>query len=111
MAKLEIDKSTRYKPIGYDPAQEKYIYFDEIITGKEKIIDLNSLTEAEKKKLIIERHKAGPDYTVQAISGPPLSRDDVVESIERDQDFGLITVQSEISYLETFLDEIRQNLK
>jgi len=110
MALPEINEQNRKKPLCYDPERKKFIYFDEIVSGKERIIPVDELSEADLKKLIIERHRAGPDYKVQAISGPPLTRDDVVEAIQKDQDFGLVTVQAEKSYLRDFLNRLQQKL-
>lgn len=111
MALPEMDETQRKKPLCYDPERDKFIYFDEIISGEEKIIPLDTLSNGDLKKLVIKRHQESPDYKVQAISGPPLSRDDVVKAIEQDQDFGVITVQAETAYLRDFLNQIQQNLK
>ena len=111
MTMPEMDETQRRKPLCYDPERNKFIYFDEIISGEEKIIPPDTLSDRDKKKLIIKRHEESPDYKVQAISGPPLSRDDVIKAIEQDQDFGVITVQAEIAYLRDFLKQIQQNLE
>jgi len=106
----EIDEKNRSKPLCYDPARNKFILFDEIISGEEEIIPVDTLSQADLKKLVIERQRAGPDYKVQAISGPPMSRDDVVRAIEQDEPFGQMTLQAEKSYLSDLLSEIQRNL-
>jgi hypothetical protein len=106
-----INDADRKKPLCYDPNRKKFILFDEIISGEEEIIPIESLSEDDLKKLVLERHKAGPDYTVQAMSGPPMSRKDVVQAIEEDKPFGRVTIEAEKSYLMGFLSEIRENLK
>lgn len=111
MAMPEMDETQRRKPLCYDPKRDKFIYFDEIISGEEKIIPVDTLSDADQKKLVIKRHEESPDYKVQAISGPPLSRQDVIKAIEQNQDFGVITVQAEIAYLRDFLKQIQQNLE
>lgn len=105
-----IDKPNLRKPICYDPARKKFILFEEIVSGKEDIIPVEALSEGDLKRLVVERHRAGPDYKVQAISGPPLSRDDVILAIEREEPFGRMTLAAEKSYLQDLLVEIRQNL-
>jgi len=107
----QIDERHRKRPLCYDPARDKFIYFDEIVSGEEKIIPVETLSEDELKKLVVERQRTAPDYTVQAISGPPFSRDDVIRAIEQDEPFGLVTLEAEKSYLHDLLAEIEQNLE
>jgi hypothetical protein len=107
----KIDGPNRKKPLCYDPKREKFIYFDDIVSGREKIIPVETLTPRDLKKLILERHRSGPDYKVQAITGFPLSRDDVVRAIDKDEAFGRDTIEAEKSYLSGLLAEIKKNLK
>jgi len=107
----KIDEQNLKKPLCYDPARKKFIFFNDIVSGRERIIPVETLSKKDLKRLVIERHLSGPDYRVQAISGPPMSRDEVVHAIEKDEPFGLNTVDAEKSYLKNFLAEIRRNLK
>jgi hypothetical protein len=104
-----MEDVNKNKPVCYDPVRKKFIYYDDIISGKEKIIQLDTLSEDDLKKLVIERHKAGPDYKVQAISGPPYSRNEVIKAIEQNEPFGLVTVAAEISYLKGLLINMDKN--
>jgi hypothetical protein len=106
----QIDPAHRDKPLTYDPSRNKFITFDEIVSGEEKIVPVDTLSDADVKKLVIERQLKGPDYTIRSISGEPLSRDAVVEAIEQDEPFGQVMVDAEKSYLQDFLKEIAQNL-
>ena len=106
----KIDKANLKKPLCYDPRRDKFIYFDEIVSGKEKIIPIETLADDALKKLVIERQKAGPDYKTQSISGPLLRRDDVVRAIEQNEPFGQVTVEAEKSYLRDLLADIQRNL-
>ena len=106
----KIGEKDLKKPLCYDPARKKFIFFDEIVSGKEKIVPIGTLSADDMKKLVIERHRAGPDYTIQAISGAPMSRDDVIEAIDRDESFGKVTVEAEQAYLKVLLSEIEKNL-
>lgn len=105
-----IDEQNRKKPLCYDPAHRKFLYFDDIVSGKEKIVPVHMLPDADLKKLVIERHRAGPDYVVQAISGQPFSRDDVIRAIEQDEPFGRITVEAEKAHLQDLLKQIQDDL-
>jgi hypothetical protein len=107
----KIDGPNRRKPLCYDPARKKFIYFDEIVAGTEEIIPVETLADEDFKALVVERQRAGPDYRVQAISGPPHSRDDVIRAIEQNEQFGQITLEAEKSYLRDLLRQIRENLK
>jgi len=111
MALPQIDEANRKKPLCYDSSRKKFIYFDEIAAKKEAIISPSALSRNDQKKLIIERQLAGPDYTTQAMSGAPLKRDDVVKAIRNNEEYGLVTVEAEISYITELLEEIRRSLK
>ncbi len=107
----EIDEKNRKRPLSYDPARRKFILYDEIVSGEESIVPVDSLSEDEIKELVIERWRALPeDIRVQAISGSPYSRDDVIRAIEHDELFGKITVHGESSYLRDLLEQIQRNL-
>ncbi len=105
-----IDEPNLRKPLCYDPARKKFILFEEIVSGKESIIPVETLSEGDFKKLVIERHRRGPDYKIQAMSGSPLSRDDVVQAIDQEDPFGRMTLEAEKSSLRDLLAEIRRNL-
>lgn len=108
----EMDEKSNKRPLCYDPSREKFIRFDDIVSGKEKIIPVDDLPEDDLKKLVIERWRGLPkDTTVQAISGPPFSRDDVIRAIEQNEPFGRMTLEAEKSYLRDLLDEIQRNLE
>jgi hypothetical protein len=110
MALPKIDAANLKKPLCYDPARKKFIYYADIVSGAERIIPVDTLSPEDRKKLIVERQKAGPDYKLQPMSGPLMTRDDVVKAIERDNPVGLTTVDAEVAYLGELLDEIRRNL-
>jgi hypothetical protein len=103
----KIDEANRKKPLSYDAQRGKFLLYDDIVSGKETIVPIDRLSEADLKKLVVERQRTGPDYRVQAMSGSPLSRDDVIRAIERDEPFGRMTVEAERSYLQEFLAEIQ----
>ncbi|MDX9736116.1 MAG: hypothetical protein RBU36_18445 [Thermoanaerobaculia bacterium] len=106
-----IEGPDRAKPLSYDPKRDKLITFDEILSGDEPIIPVDQLTESERVHLVIERQRAGPDYRVQAMSGSPMSRDDVIEAIRRGDDFGRATVEADLSHLRDLLAQIGSALK
>jgi hypothetical protein len=106
----KIEGASRRKPLCYDPSRKKFILFDEIVSGKEKIIPLDTLSEEDLKRLVIERQRQDSNYTVQAISGPPHGRDSVIKAIEQDDPFGQTTVKAEVSYLKELLNQIQRNL-
>lgn len=106
----QMDPQNRKKPLGYDATRDTFILFDDIVSGREKITPVDTLSEADLKKLIIERQRVGPDYKVQSMSGQLLTRDDVIRAIEQDEPFGQMTLHAEKSYLRDLLHEIQQNL-
>jgi hypothetical protein len=107
----KIDKENLKKPFCYDPILARFIYFDDIVSGRKKIIPLETLSAADLKKLVLERHRAGPDYRVRATSGPPMLRDDVLQAIEKDEPFGRMIVEVEAQILHDFLAMIQRNME
>ena len=105
-----IEGPDRLKPLCYDPQRHKFITFDEIVSGAERIVPPDSLTADDLKLLVIERQRVGPDYRVQTISGPVMTRDDVIEAIVRDEPFGRATIEAESSYLRDLLAQIEDTL-
>jgi hypothetical protein len=110
MALPKIDRRNLRKPLCYDPRRKKFITFREITTGKEKIVPLEKLSQEEMKMLVVERQLKGPDYTMQAISGMPYTRDDVVKSILKEDEVGQMTMEAELSMLKELLHQIEKNL-
>ncbi|GAF95308.1 unnamed protein product [marine sediment metagenome] len=100
----------RKKPICYDPNQDRFITIDDIIEGKARIVSIDQLTPEEQKCLVIKRNKVGEEYTVQTISGPPRSREEVIKEIEAETEFGQMTVQAEIMYLKDLIERIKEAL-
>lgn len=106
-----FDAESMRKPIGFDPVRRKFLYIDEVVSGRETILPLERLTPDELKQLVIERQRQGRDYRVQAITGPAYNRDEVIRAIERDEPFGRMTVEAEASYLADLLTQIAAHLR
>ena len=106
----DIPGPDRRKPLCYAPQREKFISYEEIVSGSEKIVHLDSLTLAHQRKLVIERNRQGPPYTIQVMSGAKLNRDDVIREIEQQTDFGNMTVEAEIAHVRELLIKIEQAL-
>lgn len=107
----KIDKANQKKPMCYDPKRNKFIYYDELISQSEKVIMLENLTKDQLKKLIVERNRAGPDYTVGTLTGEKYTRDDVVKAIIEDTDFGKMAMNAEVSHLSNLLKQIKEELE
>ena len=111
MALPKISDADKQKPLGYDPSRRVFIYYDDIVSGREPVIPLERLSPADLKRLVIERHRRGPDYRTQAISGPLYTRDDVVRAIERDEPFGREAVEAESAALRDLLAWLTKALR
>ncbi len=111
MGMPKIEGPDRKKPLCYDPERGKFITFDAILSGAEQIVPLERLNEEDFTRLVIERQRVGPDYRVQAMSGSLMSRDNVVEAIQRDEPFGRATVEAERSHLLDLLAQIEDALR
>jgi hypothetical protein len=110
MSLPKIEGQNLKKPLGYDPKRKKFIRFDELVSGTEKIIPIEQLSPADLKTLVIERQRRGPDYTVQPMSGPPQTRDDVIRAIETGEKIGRMTLEAETSHLKDLLRQIQSHL-
>lgn len=106
----KMDAGSRAKPLAYDPAREKLIYYDEIVSGREAIVPVETLSEADFRRLFVERLRAGPDFRMQAISGRLLTRDDVIAAVECGEPDVRRLIEAERSYLRGLLLEIQQAL-
>lgn len=111
MALPKLDNLSLRKPLSYDRKRHKFIYYNDLISGDEKIIFMDDLSIEEKKTLIIERIKQDPNYTIQSISGIAYSRDDIIQAIQTNDDIGKMTLEAETSMLNDLLKNIAMNLK
>jgi len=106
----KIDEASLNKPLCYDPMRRKYILYEEIIAGKEKIIPVDALSDNDFKKLAIKRLKEGPDFRGGPMGSPFLSRDDTIRAIRSNSKFGRQFLEGEKSMLRDFLADIERNL-
>lgn len=111
MSLPEFDKETLKKPLGYNPTTKKFIFYQDILSGKDSIVYPEELSMAEKKILVIERLKRGPDFSMQSMSGGAFSRNDVIEAIVNDQKIGQMSMEAELSMLNDLLKRIAEHLK
>lgn len=111
MGMPKIEGPARRQPLCYDPERDKFISFDDIVSGREPIIPMERLSTEERKRLVVQRQRRGPDYRVRAMSGSSMSRDDVIQSILRDEAFGRAAVEAELSHLRDLLRQIEEAMK
>ncbi len=112
MSMPKMDEQSRKRPISYDPSRDKFILYDDVISGKEKIVPVESLSEEDLKKLVIRRYQVlEEDNVVQPMSGPRYKPADVIRAIQQNEPFGKMTVQAETAYLKHLLEQIRQAQK
>jgi len=106
----EIQGPDRNKPIYYDPNTDRFITLDDLEAEKGEIVPVDALTPAQQKHLVIERNRAGSDYTQQAISGPAQTRDEVIREIESETESGRMAVQADLMYLRDLQNQIIQEV-
>ena len=95
----KIDTIYQKMPLCYDPTRNKFIYYPEIISGKEKIIPVETLSESDFKKLVIERLRSAPPAKGGPLSNPFMSNEDTIQAIERDEKYGQQVLEGEKSML------------
>lgn len=106
-----IDEAHRNMPLSYDPARRKFISYDEIVSGKEKIIPIETLSEEDFRKLVIERLRTSPDFQGGPMSAPYFSRDDIIRAVEQGEPFGRDHLEGEKVSLKELLAKIQRKLK
>ncbi len=106
----DIKGPDRDKPLTYDPQRQKFITFEELASGKEEAVPIESLSREDLKKLILERHRLSPPYKVMDLNGNLMTREDVMRAIETDSDFGRLTLEAEASHLSDLLKQIRNSM-
>ena len=112
MGMPKIEGPARWKPLCYDPERGKFIMYDEIISGIERIVPLERLSPEDLKRLMIVRRlsgTAGEDWE-QPLSGSRMSWQDTVREILNDEEFGRHHVEGQSSYLRDFLRKIEENM-
>lgn len=106
----KIDNRNIHKPLCYDPKRKKFITFNEIVSGKEKIVLIEDLSLDDVKKLVIKRIEVGPEFTMQPMSGTPMTKKDIITAIINDNEIGRMTIEAEVSMLKDLLRNIANNL-
>jgi hypothetical protein len=101
----------RAKPLSYDPEADQFITYDDLVDGKARLIPLDALTPEQVTRLVIERQRVGPDYTMGDLSGRKLNRDEVIEEIEAETAFGKMVLEAEVSYLGDFQQQVAKLLE
>lgn len=111
MALPEMDESSRNRPLSFCPTCNRYIYYDDIVSGTSAIVPLETLSEADLRKLVIKRYEALPKDMKVGPMAQLYSPDEVIRMIEQDEPFGKMTVQAETSYLRSLLDQLAHELE
>jgi hypothetical protein len=106
----QLEGQNRLKPLSYDPKTGRFITYDEIISGRAKIVPLDQLSPEQLKNLVLQRQRVGPDYTMSDLNGRAVKRDEIVQQIINDTEFGRMVMKAEIAYLREFLNQIQQAL-
>ena len=92
-------------PLSYNPLTNEFIYYKDVVSGKEKIVLIAKLNDIQKRKLVAARLKAQPDTTFADLNGNILSKDQLLEAIENDTAPGKFYYESDLSYLNDFIKE------
>jgi hypothetical protein len=107
----DIQEADRLKPLCYDPARDKFILYEELVAGAEHIVPLEGLTDEQVTRLVAERNRAGPDYTVQDFSGATRTRDQVTEDVLAGNEFGREHMEADLMHLSRLLNQIEEALE
>ena len=70
------------------------------------MIPPEKLAAVDLKKLVIERIRLGPDFEMQSLSGRMYARDDIINEIEKETEFGLVVLEAEIIRVKNLAGEL-----
>lgn len=110
MALPELDEVSRLMPISYCPTCNRFIYYDDVVSGEQAIVPVDTLSKADQKRLVIKRYEVASDLPKSGPMSGPASPQEIISMIEKDEPIGTVTVEATISYLSGFLDDIASEL-
>ncbi|MCW4048412.1 MAG: hypothetical protein NWE89_01615 [Candidatus Bathyarchaeota archaeon] len=116
----KLSDEAKKKPIGYNPETQRFIYYDDVVDGREPVTPLTELSEQDKTKLILERLRtdmeaeeknlAGKSKVAMGFEGPVLDKKQLMEQVKAQTSFGRIHLNAEISYINDLLATIEEAL-
>ena len=99
-----IVESAKSRPLSYDPRTDKFIYYDDLRTGK-KIYPLEKLTHEQLLKLAIERQLSNVPSTTTVLNGETYTNQQVAEEMRAQSKFGKQIFDADTNYLKFYLSQ------
>ena len=111
--------AARSKPISYNPDEDRYVYYDDVVQRTQKIYPVDKLAFQYQKKLVIKRLQTELEATQEkkepaiqmGFSGPALNNQQMIEHVEKETEIGKTIIRSEISYLRDYTLNIEEALE
>jgi hypothetical protein len=98
IGKLEFKRHAANKPLGVSPTGEFLKAKDLVGVPSLALGSLHALQPDVKLTLAVARYKLEPDFRLGIIGHGVLSRDEIIEHMEKQTDFGQLAVNVEMDY-------------
>jgi len=96
-----IVESAKARPLSYDPRTDKFIHYDDVSRGKQKIYPLEKLTHEQLLKLAIERQLTNLPSTTTVL-GENYTNEQVAAEMRARTKFGKQMFEADINYLKFY---------
>lgn len=106
-----IIESAKKRPLGLNPINHQFVYYDELQSGVSKLIPLNKLDDSSSKKLIIERYRTLDNKTLTSfIDGKNYSINEIINEINNASKVGNAFKTMELNYLNYYLSTFPKSI-
>lgn len=106
MKRVRLVDSERLKPISFDPAGQRYLFFRDI--GGGAWFYPTGLTEDQKQDLVLRRYALEKDSTVDSLAAMDLRQQ--MDHISSGTEVGVRLMAQEITYLEELIQKIEAGI-
>lgn len=100
-----IVDAAKSRPLSFNPVTKKFIYYDEVLNGNERIYPIEKLDQEQRITLAIKRYLTNvPEVTV-TLNGASFTNKQIAEEIKKQTKIGKQLFESDINYLEFYLSQ------
>ena len=100
-----IVESAKSRPLSFDPDSGSFIYYDDIVEGKKKIVPIEKLTYDELMNLVLERQLKNEPNTTAILGKNTFSNEDLAREIREHSKIGTQVFSADVDYLKFYLSQ------
>ena len=101
----DIVESAKKRPLGFNPETGKFIYYDEVKEGVQKLIPIDKLGHDQLLNLAIERIRSNEPNTIATLNGEVFNNDQQANEVRLQTKTGKQIFESDINYLKFYLSQ------